>query len=574
MIVNANFRFLVNISLEGYKCKTDATACLSRAGSKAIGMNKMAFKEQEVTPAEFLVYATSGHTFCNIFKVDSETTGTIVTDKGEFDCYAIYRKGANKGAMKVNFKADKYFKGSYTVFVDIDYTSYKDIGEYIDSLILKPTIVYPSYSDNKAKHGVVSRRFRLVYVFSSLLTPERFSDIADAVHEHVQRCTKEPMDDYCGVKPSQYMNGVYGNSETYCTNIIYDGDEFPKENSEFPHAVEDTTEITFDDYLLVDMDAMSYEEFMHKYSIRYRYQYRTEKDEWQYSMKCGARYQLTDENYLQLWMYRDILMDGEHRRRKLFKNACLRRIMFPNMTASELLFNLYVDQHRFFDNSDGVITVDTLQSKVINSFKMSIDELKEYCKFEIEYWKKDRPKYIVHHENKGDIRRIVNIIGGELRYNELDAIYDPTVSVSVNYANGMGVSLRTLYRYCDERCYDTTPRDTPTRSEYREAQRNEREKNVEIFVRFYNPNLSLNKNQLTLRNNGLVLARSTISEWAKKYIPSVESQSFFGVPEYCYTPQIEKTMFTPPSYYGEDDNAFRPNWNIPMLPPSFLNGTL
>ena len=38
-----DFRFALNVSAEGYEKKTDASACLSSAGAKAIKRKKMCF---------------------------------------------------------------------------------------------------------------------------------------------------------------------------------------------------------------------------------------------------------------------------------------------------------------------------------------------------------------------------------------------------------------------------------------------------------------------------------------------------------------------------------------------------
>ena len=70
MIRNSNFYFTANVSIDAYKSKADATACLSHAGAAAIGKEKMAFKEQTITVPEFLSLAISGHTFCNLFAYD------------------------------------------------------------------------------------------------------------------------------------------------------------------------------------------------------------------------------------------------------------------------------------------------------------------------------------------------------------------------------------------------------------------------------------------------------------------------------------------------------------------------
>lgn len=560
MKVDPYYEFEINVSRESYKVKGDSKACLSKAGSEAIGMSKMSFHKQMVTPSEFLDLAINGHTFCNLFEYDPSKKYWIKTNTGTFPCYPEYRKGMNKGDMKITFKSDRFFKGSYIIFVDIDETKYTDIGAYLKTLMLQPTVVHATYSDKIEKEGVVSRRFRLVYVFSSMLSIDDFVLVSEAIHEHVAKCTGEEVKDCCGTRPSQYMNGVYGNNETYRTDIIYDLVDFPrfKEYSD-PTIVDvkgEDGKVKFDEKMLECMAKGNYQEFTHKYSWL-GYTYRTERDDWIKSDGCSALYQLTDENYLQIWFPNTKVVDGQHRRNKLFRNACLRLLMNPRLTPDQLLYSLYMDRARFFDNSDGVLTDDLLQRKVINAFKkMEAGELEEQCKLEIAFWKMNRPKFIVKGHNLLNTQSAVNIIGKELRYNELDLLYDPTLNVAENMANGMGVSQATLYRYCQNRQLDTTPREMPTQAEKKEDARNEKERKIELFRSLYNPNLSVRGNVEMMEQHGLKISKSTLSEWVKKYIiisdKSITSPftlSIFG--------QMEEK---PPGY----------DWNVPL--PSFIQG--
>ena len=170
MMQDSTFRFQTSISLEGYQKKSDATACLSKAGADAIGMNKMAFYPRSVTVDEFLQYATTGHAFCNIFAFDVNQKYWVTTSTGKhYESYPVYRNGPNKGAMKLSFKSDQFFYGSQAVYVDVDYTRYANVRDYLCTLTYPPTCVYMSFSDNKDKHGIVSRRFRLVYVLDEIV---------------------------------------------------------------------------------------------------------------------------------------------------------------------------------------------------------------------------------------------------------------------------------------------------------------------------------------------------------------------------------------------------------------------
>ena len=70
MFIKNDFRFLTNVSLEGYQSKKEASACLSSFGAKDIGRETMAFEKKWVTVNEFLWLATNGYAFCHLFKYD------------------------------------------------------------------------------------------------------------------------------------------------------------------------------------------------------------------------------------------------------------------------------------------------------------------------------------------------------------------------------------------------------------------------------------------------------------------------------------------------------------------------
>lgn len=223
-----NFSFSTNVSVEAYKSKDEARKSLYRAGAKEIGMGKMAFFERSITVTEFLNFATSGHTFCALFDYDPQQQYWIENKQGT--CYShnpVYKRGVNAGAMNICMKADRFFKGSQVIFVDVDYTRYSDVRDYIAALTYKPTCLYMSYSDKQDKGGIISRRFRLVYVFDSLLNKDEFIRVSNAIHRQIEQDTGEEMDDDCGTRPSQYMNGVYGNPETYQSDFIYSIGDFP-----------------------------------------------------------------------------------------------------------------------------------------------------------------------------------------------------------------------------------------------------------------------------------------------------------------------------------------------------------
>lgn len=520
MEVKKDFKFRVNISNDFYVKKTDATACLSRVGAKAIGKEKMAFREYNVTIDEFLWGAIHGYTFCNLFEYDPNQQYWFETCDGRhYQSKPLYEKGPNQGCMKLEFKSDRFFRGAQTVFVDIDLTRYESIPDYLACLTCPPTCVYMSYSDGLEKSGKTSRRFRMVYVFDRILGKDDLNVVSRCITDSIVRDTGEPMEDDCGERPSQYFNGVYGNEECYTSGYIYSRLDFPEslppvDESQVPSTVQDPTKptVVFDAKLLHDMGSMAPEQFMHFYSTRYRYYYRTESDYW-----INGKYQLTDENYLQLWWPKEKITDGNHRRRTLFKRACLRRLINPNVDADTLLFNMFVDLNKFVDNSDGVITLDTLKRRTERAMMKDWDDLVEYCDYEIGYWKDNRQKFILH-PNVPHTQEYIRYIMKVVHYAELDEKYDRSKTVKENLAMLDGESQSTLYRYCHERGIPTNPARTMTEAQMREAKRQAKQDKKDLFNRFYDPNLSAAKNREIMMQNGIEISENTIRNWSKDYV--------------------------------------------------------
>lgn len=459
------FKFKTSISREGYENKDTAKMCLSSITSKKIGKAKMAFKETEVTVTEFLNYAVNGYAFCNLFRFDENKKYWIKKGVHNTLTYPVYKNGVNKGYFKLTFKADDYFYGSQTIFVDIDYTHFQEISDYINCLRYKPTCVYTSYSDKADKHGIVSRRFRLVYVFDTILDANEFRDITFTLYDSIVEDTKEPMYDSCGCSYSQYMNGSNSN-ECYVSNIIYTASDFPK--YEIPQVEQESpskaSKTAFTEELLNDIEYMPYEIVVRKWwSKGLRYITQSE-------LEFNGFYTTTSEDFIQLAYLYNKVEDGNHRRKKLYIRAALRRLIKEDITADELLYNLYIDRYKFFDNSDGVITLEVLQNKVKAAMRTDINTIKEMAK---ETYK---PSFIINPEVE-DKHLAVAKARTAITDAKIGEMYDVSLSVKENHdilcGYGVNVSLSRLYKWCDD---------------------NHIEKVKKSAVEGYNPNLSIREN--------------------------------------------------------------------------------
>lgn len=468
------FTFRTSISREGYEDKNTAKMCLSSITAKKIGKAKMAFKEEEVTVSDFLNYATSGYAFCNLFKFDENKKYWINSAKGHSTfTYPTYKRGTNKGYFKLSFKSDVFFHGSQTIFVDVDFTHFDSLTDYISCLTYTPTCAYYSYSDNADKHGVVSRRFRLVYVFDSVLNSKDFRDITFTIYDTIVADTEEPMSDLCGCAYSQYMNG--GNSQdVFNSGIIYSKSDFPV--YEVVNQVEEekpveTKKTAFNEELLNDMQYLPYEFVVRKWHAKgLRYITRTEID-------FGDNYYVTTtDDFVQLKYITEKVTDGKQRRKKLYIRCALRRLMKQDISADELLYNLYIDRFKFFDNSDEVLTIEVLKTKVKAALLTDIEKIKQMSD------DTNKPTFVIN-STVDDKHKAVAAARKELTDNMIGELYDVTATIKANKITieeaGYKVSLSRLYKWCED--YSVVPVKPTTRAK----------KDV---VKGYNPELSIREN--------------------------------------------------------------------------------
>ena len=476
MEIIKDFKFTLNVSNEGYEKKTDATCCLSSIGAEALNRKKMCFFEETLTVDEFINRAEKGHSFCALYRFEEGKKYFYSNKEGKkYLSYPYYQrdsKTATKGGLKIDFKRDEYFYGSQVIFIDIDYTKYTDIEEYINKLTFKPTCIYMSYSDGLEKNGVVSRRFHLVYIFDKILDKDTIKYCSSTLSEALVIDTGEELEDKCGEKISQYMNGCFGNKENYKSYIIYSLDDIKKflyisssnNNKEIKEDNKTTTinlilqkgetlnseESIFDEKLLNEWDKLSIEEFKklkdwETYRRQYKYIFRVDNNEW-----LLGKLQKVDDSYFKLFYYETKVHDGSKRRKGLYERMCLRRLINPEITPMELVVNTIIDIIKFYDNSDGVLNSEFIKRNILNCLELTIDEIKEKYKGTIEYLRNTtRPKKgLIYVDRKAHSK--------ETTYQLLDDLYNRDLDIKenmkfINEVSGFQVSLRTLYNYLNER---------------------------------------------------------------------------------------------------------------------------
>ena len=444
------FKFNISISREGYKDKAEATKCLTLSTAKEIGKTVIAFKEESVTVDELIDKAVNGYAFCYLFKFEDKKYKTTFNDKITYT-YPVYKVGANKGYFKIKFKSKEFFRGTQTIFVDIDNTTYEDIYDYVDSLTYKPTALYCSYSDRINKGGVYSRRFRLVYVFDEVLNPIQFEKASAALYNQIKEDTEDTLDDRCWLNSNQYYNGGNTN-EVYKSYEIYNYSDIVEDTEEpvviINYVIDEPEEkevIPVNKNFIEDMSKLDSYTFKKKWSYNYKYIYKTT-----YTDYIDGLYQFTDDNYYSLYWNRTLIKDGQHRRKKLLLRANTRRKIKPEISVEELIYNMYIDRERIIDNSDGVITNEYIISTCISVMRNE-DEVPVQV---------NKPKFVVNHTLPiNERRKVVGKVRGIITDNKIGEIYDTNLTVTENLKvfeeNGIDISKSTVYNFCKKHDINT-----------------------------------------------------------------------------------------------------------------------
>lgn len=446
----SRYKFRISISREGYENNDIAKdCCVSLSLAKKWGHHRIAFKEHEVTVSEFLDYAIKGYAFCHIFRFDENEEYSFNT----FKAFPVYKIGTNKGYFKVHFKSNQFFHSAQAVFVDIDVqdTCYKSIDKYVSRLTKKPTCAFYSYTDKNTGVSIASQRFQLVYVFDSILNKVDFETITYRIYKMIETDTREVVRDL-GIRLSQYIIGG-DNPHTYNSSIIYSVDDFSMDNDIFanvsttnkesqPIVSSEPMKIRFSDELVYDMRTLPYKNVVRKWDEKgFEYIVRTPID------LRNEDYKIVNEDYVELRYSREKLKDGQQRRKNLFTRAALRRLIKSDITADELLYDLFIDRERFFDNSDNVLSIRVLKNCVENALRTDIGSIKKL------HARSERPTFVVN-PNVANKHKAIAAARRDITNRYIAKMYDVNATIKDNLTKmnqgGHKVGKSLLYKWCKD----------------------------------------------------------------------------------------------------------------------------
>lgn len=333
MKVIDNFNFDVCYTKSKYNSKPTNMECAS-----------MQYIFTHTNLIEFAKRISSGYGYCSIF------------DNDEF---------GNWG------KSDKYFSYTQVISVDIDHSPIS-LNEALDKDKLKttPSMAYNTFSNDNNNNEY---SFRLVYLFDE---PIEGVNKAKSYLYSVCKTVSDELNikvDANAQKVSQYFNGT-NDINVFVSDYVYELDDFNLDNlkvssksiQEENNNIDLTDTFENDTTLIKDYWKLKLTEFLYKYDpimpnlqnsklvipsedepfIEIPSDYREIKRYW---------YLLVDEDGNKKDYIRKI-KDGEGRRKKLFLNGIIRRLINPQITFENLLHNIVWEFVTYMVNDGNKIT--------------------------------------------------------------------------------------------------------------------------------------------------------------------------------------------------------------------------
>ena len=433
MKTTTDYKFEVCISDRGYDHKPN----------RITEVPKLRFTKKTVDVDDFLNYMLEGHCYTPIYSSDS---------------------------FNMSGKTDNNYRYSYLVSIDIDHTQVP-MNDMVDKLEYKPTFAYTSCNDGKDGEC----KYRLVYCFDDRI--EGIGEYYNYVYS-ILDSNKLGIDDIDkrSLKASQYYNGNGTHTFDFAvTDIVYNKDDFRlfykdyyslsctgKEdksiienhtyNTPYNIHLNDTFGSVDEEYES-DYWNMKMEDVLSKYVDVYPNMEHTPLE----IPDDDTPYIIYPIGYIEIrrWWRKRLdgkpikIKDGEGRRRKLFINGIVRRLINPNITFHNLLYNLLYELVNYHSNYGADNIIDKKEI-----YKIAQDVMKKDMA-NYERMKGTHKKFMVNPNfcikyglSKNEVKGVAQKL---IRYQQIGELYDCSKTDKENVRMmkdyGLELSIITLKRW-------------------------------------------------------------------------------------------------------------------------------
>lgn len=535
--------FSVNLSKEGYTSKEEAKSCLSREGAKSVGKKKMSFEETTILSLSKLEKSLiQGHSYCSIFDTPSHTFKE--EKRGLKSIYYVDSPIFYKnGSLKLSAKRDDTFLGSHIITIDVDETNCSSVEEFIEKLSIQPSLVYESYSSNKPKirkesfggvynpfETIACPRFHILYVFDKLLNKEEFKSTSTILANLIEKETGESIDN-CSLNLSQYFNGTFG-GKSWNFNKIYlyneeklnklkGKDKYIKPICEIKVDLNHTSIFEKETDIIIKSEIIpgTVEDKLLSYIGRYKagnvssyfnshyglvYFYNTL---WDKKWAEDEKGYFVDSSYLETLYASKKKGDGQKRRKFIFINMLLRKLIKPEVSIAELIYTAFVDVEirGFVDNSDNVFDSDYYKRNALKVYDMPASVIEKQLSGVIKTIKdKSKGKLVVNPNLREEVKNCpakAKSLKAELENSNIKiAIEKGLMTVEES-----GKSVRTLKRagIC-------------TKGLYKGKANSKSEEKKALIKSLINSSLSVRENLSKIKAQGIKVSDKTIQKMLKE----------------------------------------------------------
>ena len=438
MITTTDYKFEVSISDKGYDHKPIEDE-----------IRHFRFIKKTVDIDDFLNYMLEGHCYTGIYSYDS---------------------------FGMRQKTNYNFRYSYLVTIDVDHSK-ETMNEMIDRIEFKPTCAYTS-----CRNGLEGEsRFRLVYAFDEKIEgKEEYWNYVYTVLAANGLELDGKVIDHKSREAIQYFNG--NGTETFdftVTDIIYNLGDFKSYYKDY-FSIYNTTFKNIDNKSINENHTYNTHHNIHLNDTFTDNQF--EKDYWNMKMEDilskyidvypnmehtpleipddDTPYIIYPTDYIEIrrWWRKRLngmpikIKDGEGRRRKLFINGIIRRLINPNITFDNLLYNLLHELVYYYSNYDADNIIDKkviykIATDVMNKDMSNYERLRgSHKEFMV------NPNFCIKYNlTKNEVK---SMAAKMIRYKHIGELYDCSLTDKENLEimkeNGLDVSLITLKRWRKE----------------------------------------------------------------------------------------------------------------------------
>lgn len=528
--------FSVNISKEGYSSKEEAKSSLTREGAKSVGKKKMSFNSVRLLSLSNLEKSLiQGHSYCSIFDTPDHTFKE--EKRGLKSVYYVDSPMFYKdGSLKLSAKRDDTFLGSHIITIDVDDTNCKTVEEFIDKLSIQPSLVYESYSSNKPKarkettglfnpfETISCPRFHILYVFDKLLNKEEFKSTSTILANLIEKETGESIDN-CSLNISQYFNGTFG-GKSWNFNKIYvyneeklkklkGKDKYIKPNCEIKIDLKHTSIFESESDIVVKSEIKSgtvedkllsyigkYDSgkvssyFNSHYNLTYFY-----NTLWDKNWSVDEKGYFVDSSYLETLYVVKKKGDGQKRRKFIFTNMLLRKLIKPEISIAELIYTTFVDVEfqNFVDNSDNVFNSDFYKRNALKVYDLPIAVIEKQLSGVINTIKKKvAGKFIVNPSLREEVKNCP-AKAKSLKAEAENSNIKVAIEKGLMTAEQSGKSVRTLKRA-----------GVDTKGLYKGQNNKKSEEKKALIKSLINPNLSVRENLSAIKAKGIKVGNKTV----------------------------------------------------------------